>query len=84
MNSRPREQQLLFTLLAVVWLACCAVQQTAGASVNVSSSSELLAALQQPAVDRIVLQNDVGLGAEFDQFAHTPLQIARCVVDQED
>lgn len=80
---RPQQQQQLLLLAQALLTAvclCCAVQQAVGASsVNVSSSRELLAALQQPAVDQIVLQNDVRLGAEFDRFAGTPLQITRCV-----
>lgn len=67
----------LLLLAAAVTLACLAVQ-AAGASVNVSSSRELLAALQDQRADRIVLQKDVAMDAEFDQFNQSPLQITRC------
>lgn len=66
-------------LVLAVTLGCIAVQAAAGgASVNVSSSRELLAALQSQQVDRIVLQNDVAMGPEFDQLKRAPLQITRC------
>ena len=66
-------QQLLLWA-TVVCLSWSAVHATA-ASVNVSTSAELLAALQSSA-DTIVLQKDVAMGAEFDQFVQ-PLQINR-------
>jgi hypothetical protein len=77
--NRTRQQQQQVLLFAVVTLGCV-VLQAEGASVNVSSSSELLAALQQQQVDRIVLQNDVAIGADFDKYEQqqSPLQITRC------
>lgn len=58
-------------------LGCIAVL-AAGDSVNVSSGSELLAALQSPHADQIVLQKDMVMGPEFDVLNRSPLQITRC------
>lgn len=71
-----RQQQLL-VWAAVLTFSCIAVQDATAASVNVSSSSELLEALQSQHADQIVLQNDVPMGAEFDQLDRSPLQINR-------
>jgi hypothetical protein len=76
LNRTRQQQQQQVLLFAAVTLGCV-VLQTEGASVNVGSSSELLAALQQQQVDRIVLQKDVAMGAEFDQYEQSPLQIIR-------
>lgn len=71
-----QQQQQLLLLFAAAGL-CSFFMQAAGASVNVTNSSELLAALQSQQADRIVLQNDVSMGAEFEQLNRSPLQITR-------
>ena len=71
---------LLQQLLLWATVVCLGRLAATAASVNVSTSAELLAALQSSA-DTIVLQNDVAMGAEFDQFDHDqqPLLINRWV-----
>jgi hypothetical protein len=68
----------LWLLLLVSAAPCisCVRAQTAAKRVTVSSSAQLLSALKSDA-GVVVLQNDVALGAEFDQFDGAPLQLRR-------
>lgn len=69
------QQQLLLCKLLLL-LACLSCARAQPAAVNVSSSKQLLEALQSDA-KVIVLQNDVAMGEEFVQFEGSPLQIRR-------
>lgn len=68
----------LWLLLLVSAVPCisCVRAQTAAKTATVSNSGQLLSALQSDA-DVLVLQNDVALGPEFDQFDGAPLQLRR-------
>lgn len=61
----------LLLLLACLWPSCVQAQ-----TANASNSEQLLTALQSPA-EKIVLQNDVALGAEFMKYEEAPLSIKR-------
>lgn len=68
---------VLLLLLFVVRAPAPVTAQAAARKVNVSSSSELMAALQSDA-DVLVLHNDVAVGPEFEQFEEAPLSLQRC------
>ncbi len=74
-------QLLLLLPVAIITHQSCVA---AASSVNVSTSQQLLLALQSSGADTIVLQNDVALGAEFDRFETQPLPITRQVHAQLD
>jgi hypothetical protein len=67
---------LLFLVSAGPFSSCVRAQ-TAPRTATVNDSGRLLAALQSDA-DVLVLQSDVALGSEFDQFDGTPLRLRRC------
>jgi hypothetical protein len=61
----------------VLLLVALAVAHTsAAAAVNVSTSAQLLEALQSPA-EEVVLLDDVPLGPEFERYENAPLVIRR-------
>jgi len=72
-----RSADSLLVLLLLFVASNCVTAQAAARKVNVSSSSELLKALQSDA-DVLVLQNDVAVGPEFEQFEGAPLPLQRC------
>jgi hypothetical protein len=67
---------LLLLLLSGALLAFGQSNSTAGSIVHVETDHDLYTALTVNA-ETIVLHNDVAMGAEFEQFKGSPLQIDR-------